>query len=206
MKVLDYKTDKRVTTYCNGLDDRYIGDDGNYTNVKQYIDRCREVGNILLDKAKHLEHNSKRGCAGLACNQLGITDVRVFVSKIGADVYKNTSGRWTIFAEPYTHTSSNHYYTHEGCLSVKNKKHHSVLVLRWDFKDLRCLDLGVTDRAKWKRYELYKDFNRWESQVFQHEIDHLNGETIIDNNKLYLKGAKFVDNMNPFELDIEENE
>ena len=199
MKVLDYKTDNRVTTYCRGLDGRYMDDNGNYTNVKQYIDRCKEVGDILLDKAVHLEHNSKRGCAGLACNQLGITDVRVFVSKIGADVYKNTSGRWTIFAEPYTHTSSNNYYAHEGCLSVKNKKHHSVLVLRWDFKELRYLDLTHNDIV-WKWVKLNEDFNRWESQVFQHEIDHLNGETIIDNNNLYLKGAKFVDNMNPFNL------
>lgn len=132
---------------------------------------CTEVtdfGEVLKTQISHLmevanEHRSE--CAGLSMNQIWKLDgaiPRVFITQADFE--------WEIFINPKITRSWNKTIKEfEGCLSVPK-----VLVKK--------------ERARHIRVEyIDKNFNKAETElydfaarVFQHELDHLDGKTFLD--------------------------
>tara|TARA_Y100000593_G_scaffold82293_1_gene154522 strand:- start:9530 stop:10198 length:669 start_codon:yes stop_codon:yes gene_type:complete len=150
----------------------------------EYTALCTDTGRELLFNAKYYE-NLKRGCVGLACNQIGHEYVRQFVAKL--------NGEWEVFTEPTIGISSLHYFAKEGCLSLPKKKHKDIKVLRFETLSLTYLDWDDLQRGKWTWKQIHKNkghFTEFEGEVFQHELDHLRGTLITDVHKLHKDAIK----------------
>ena len=153
-----------------------------YVGIHEYLTKCMQVNMELFATAKYNEMHGKRSCAGLACNQIGYTDVSVFVVKIGVE--------WKTFIDPVVGTTSWSYGTYEGCLSLPRKKHHNTRVVRWrvnsvQFKKIVKVGDGIYN-FRWHTLTLQDgDFTPFEAQVFQHEYDHLKGTLITDHTTIY---------------------
>ena len=107
----------------------------------------------------------KKGEAvGLACNQIGITNARIFLAVI------NNKIRY--FINPViTKKIGNDVILKESCLSI-NKK--SFNVSRNTNISLEYINI---DTPKAIQFETFYDNN---ARIIQHEMDHLNGITISD--------------------------
>ena len=143
-----------------------------------------DTGNELLTNAKHYEKHGKSGCVGLASNQIGLNKVDMFVAK--------ANGEWKVFTEPHLHMSSKHYYAKESCLSLPKLKHQNLKVYRFEVFDIKFLHWEALTCGDMIQHKLIcgKDFTRFESQVFQHEQDHLGGTLITSNNAFVKKEAR----------------
>ena len=113
------------------------------------------IANTLLGVALNLKN-----AIGLAHNQIGGSR-RVFIARIG--------GRWRKFINPQViELSPDTYEALEQCFScvgdVKVMRHHTIRI-KHQIKE-----------------DVFKEetFNAEDSQVVQHELDHLNGTTIND--------------------------
>ena len=108
---------------------------------------------------------------GLACNQLGLPG-RVIMIKI--------KGRWVTFINPTIESKSDEtVITKESCLSVPKK---SVYVER--SKSISLMSYQYKKRISPKSFDLWasiiSEFDDYSALVAQHEIDHLDGITIIE--------------------------
>ena len=153
-----------------------------YVGIHEYLTKCMQVNMELFATAKYNEMHGKRSCAGLACNQIGYTDVSVFIAK--------ANDKWTFFIDPVVGCTSWSYGTYEGCLSLPRKKHHNTRVVRWrvnsvQFKKIVKVGDGIYN-FRWHTLTLQDgDFTPFEAQVFQHEYDHLKGTLITDHATIY---------------------
>jgi peptide deformylase len=120
-----------------------------------------------IRKNKHLirrflQYSEKQtNAVGLAANQLRQDGERVMARMFSAII----NGKWDVYIDPIiTEYLGEEKDTVEGCLSWPGKKilakrHEAILVTYY------------TDKG-----EVIEDrFEGFEAQVFQHEIDHLNG-------------------------------
>jgi peptide deformylase len=99
---------------------------------------------------------------GLAANQVGI-DARIFVADIG-------EGPFAVINPEILQASAKQTVLEEGCLSfpgihIKVKRPEAI----------RVKYLSVRNET------IEADLSGIPSKVFQHEIDHLNGRTIMDH-------------------------
>ena len=104
--------------------------------------------------------NIAKKTIGLACNQLGLPG-RVIL-------YKNGEAFKHLINPEITHKSDDMITTKEDCLSVPNKsvyvqRHRNITLQQWK------------DEINWDYFKP----TSYQSIVIQHEIDHLNGITIM---------------------------
>jgi peptide deformylase len=126
---------------------------------------CTKV-EVVNDALRELSHNMtftmlQAGGIGLAANQVGVVD-RVVVMLIGGAAV-------TLINPEITKQSSLQNAIQEGCLSIPHRsrtrpRYGSVTV---SYKDLTGKDKQV-------------NLGGLESVCIQHEIDHLNGKTMLD--------------------------
>jgi len=97
---------------------------------------------------------------GLAANQVGVQK-RLFVYDVGEGP--------TAVINPVLHDPRGEWIHHEGCLSVPD--------LWWDIpraKQIRLTGLGIDGN------ELDIEADELEARVFQHEVDHLDGQLLLE--------------------------
>ena len=100
---------------------------------------------------------------GLAANQVGL-DYRAFAMRY--------NGKIAVFINPsITDKWGDEIYLKEKCLSLK--KEHKVL---------RCMYIRVKDDYVTEGHTMA--LTNYDAQVFQHELDHLDGITIEKRSKL----------------------
>jgi len=139
------------------------------TDLNHLREKCREVSyqqssKIALKMVSWLKNNNIDGTLGLACNQLGLGG-RVILVKIG--------NRFQHFVNPIiVELSESKVTTTEQCLSVPDREvevERSVsLTMAYDTFGFQNIGTGI---------------GKYEGQVatiIQHEIDHLNGVVIGD--------------------------
>ena len=110
--------------------------------------------------------NIERDTIGLACNQLGLPG-RVILYRDGGS-FKH------LINPQITYQSDDVITTKEGCLSVPNK---SVYVTR--SKDITIYSEINGPKYKEYGYGWESNYSEIYSLIIQHEIDHLNGITLI---------------------------
>lgn len=108
---------------------------------------------IALDLMDTLKANRER-CVGMAANMIGVRK-NIIIATIGTqDV---------VMFNPVITKKSGGYLTEEGCLSLDGvrptRRYRRIVV---EYRDL-----------DWKKQK--KEFNDWNAQIIQHEIDHLSG-------------------------------
>ena len=128
-----------------------------------YYDSLAIAGKMKLFLLTH--KNIADNTIGLACNQLGL-DGRVILYKSG-ESFKH------LINPEITDRSSDMITTKESCLSVPDKsiyveRHKNITIQQW------------TDETNWR----YLKPTSYQSIVIQHEIDHLNGITILQKEEL----------------------
>ena len=114
--------------------------------------------NDLLDTV----NNASEICCGLSAIQVGIPK-KMLIAKRGS--------QWIAIINPIIVKKSLHTFnSKEGCMSVEGfyivKRHREILLIYTD----------INNKQQTKR------FKGFTAQVIQHEIDHLNGVIISDNN------------------------
>jgi peptide deformylase len=115
----------------------------------------KELHSIIVEEAIEFAH-SVENCAGLASNQLGI-DVRFFLMKLEDDV--------VVFCNPtIIEKVGKPTKLVEGCLSWPGK---DIVAKRWNSI---VLEYETIDGEK-----KTEEFNGFDAQVIQHEMDHING-------------------------------
>ena len=103
---------------------------------------------------------------GLAANQINV-DLQLFVVDI-SDIEEEGESIH-VFANPKIISSEGESWLNEGCLSVPN--------IRLDVKRPSIIHMEYQDRTGKKFTE---KFDGLLATVIQHEVDHLNGNLIID--------------------------
>ena len=124
-------------------------------SYKDSLDIVKKMRTFLLTH-KNISNNT----IGLACNQLKLPG-RVILYKDG-EVFKH------LINPEITHKSNDMITTKEDCLSVPNKsiyveRHKNITVQQWK------------DEINWDYFKP----TSYQSIIIQHEIDHLNGITIM---------------------------
>jgi peptide deformylase len=122
--------------------------------IETTLEEARPVIQDLMDTANSM----KRKCAGLAANQIG-SNLRVFVIKIRC--------RFVAFVNPSFSPSGPIVVSTEGCLSFPGSE-----------RTLSRYNIIITSPPKGKKKLL--GLTNLEAVAFQHELDHLNGKTIMD--------------------------
>ena len=110
----------------------------------------------LTETAQNLNYK-KKGCLGLAANQLGY-NVRIFVIRM-------KSGKYRPYVNPVILNGTKLESGLEGCLSVPDKQ--------YSMKRQKEINVRSSNRLV---HLLRGD----ESKAYQHELDHLNGKVIGD--------------------------
>ena len=104
--------------------------------------------------------------AGLAAPQIGVSS-RVFITKNYRD---DSPGEFLVFINPEIKTKSREQVMiPDGCLSIPNV--HSKTV-RYSYINVSYLDENFN--------EVEEELEGFQSVVFQHELDHLNGILFLD--------------------------
>ena len=112
------------------------------------------------------------GGIGLAANQIGIS-LRVAVTKCNGKVKSYVNPKWIGASAELGNT----IITEEGCLSIPDQY---VCVRRWNTSTFSHTPIS--------NIEEFFELDGLESICLQHEIDHLNGVTILDH-----KDARYDD-------------
>jgi peptide deformylase len=114
---------------------------------------AKDVIQDLMDTANSM----KRQCAGLAANQIGYQK-RVFVIKI--------KGKFKAFVNPLFTPAGVKFTSTESCLSFpgieRNVKRYNIIVASAPRGKIKVITLSGR-----------------EAVAFQHELDHLDGKTIM---------------------------
>jgi len=121
---------------------------------KVSIKKGYEIGQALIAMAQHCAVHHRMGCLGLAANQLGIRK-RVFVAK-----RRNT---FRIYVNPEILEGYQKYEVVEHCLSWPDNPN--------GFKVTRYKTILI-NASNLENPMLLKGLD---AQIFQHEMDHLNG-------------------------------
>jgi len=103
------------------------------------------------------------GGIGLAANQIGV-DLRVAITKCNGNIKSYINPKWIGASAE----EGNTIVTEEGCLSIPNKY---VCVRRWNKSTFSHTPIS--------NIEEFFELDGLESICLQHEIDHLNGITIL---------------------------
>lgn len=125
----------------------------------EYVDK--NIHKDIQQLHDTLSHYHKTA-AGLAANQIGKT-CRIFV-------YRNSLGTISTVINPYIIESSNPYLDVEGCLSFPETL---CVINRYKNIHVKYMDFYTLE-------EKFEDFVGFTARLFQHEIEHLNGELFID--------------------------
>lgn len=138
-----------------------ITDERQLRERNRTVDTKREFNfykNIILDLKDTLRANPD--AVGLAAPQIGY-NVKIFVI--------NFNGEYKTFINPIINKSSGAYFATEKCMSVPDKEY---LVLRFNtIEFFYQTPLGKNEAARLTGYG---------AQIFQHELDHLDGILISD--------------------------
>jgi len=134
------------------------------TNPQKWISDNVNYLNEFLDFAK-----SEKYSVGLASNQVSFNKNRILDRFMAIYAEKN----WFIAINPQiVSRSGNPSFCHEGCLTWPDKK---IVAERYPHVDI---DFWTIDGIK--AHKCSKD--HFESQIWQHEINHLNGvEELVVN-------------------------
>ena len=131
------------------------------TNEVEYIDKkLHHDIQIMTDVLKTFG----KFAAGLAANQIG-KSCRVFV------YHDEVSKRIRPIINPYIVHGEGGHVDFEGCLSFPDTW---ALVRRYTDISVRFVDF-------YEMTEVVRDFTAFEARLFQHEIEHLDGDVFIDN-------------------------
>ena len=138
-----------------------ITDENQLRERNRTVDTKREFNNyknIILDLKDTLRANEN--AVGLAAPQIGY-NVRIFVINFNGDL--------KTFINPIINKSSGAYFATEKCMSIPDKEY---LVLRFNtIEFFYQTPLGKNEAARLTGYG---------AQIFQHELDHLDGILISD--------------------------
>jgi peptide deformylase len=128
--------------------------------ARSYIEEHKETLEAFLEFAKQQEN-----AVGLATNQCSINDKRL--NWIHAFAYLDQkTDQWSLKILPIIHNCIGLIEEKvEGCLTWKNKK---IIAERYRAVTVDYFDID----GKLHKEEFYKGF---EAQIWQHEINHLNG-------------------------------
>ena len=147
------------------------------TNIAQISKPCKEVTlNGGLEIAKKLLSivDKDRNSIGLAANQIGI-DAAVAVVNVKEPI---------ILINPKVIETWDKITYSESCLSIPGKQimtaRYKYIIIKTDNSESRYY-FGPAELSTHNKEEIELDKQRLlESIAFQHEIDHLNGLTILD--------------------------
>lgn len=127
----------------------------NPTAIKSQCTRLNKIHTDLLDTI-----TTHPNCLGLAANQIGYY-ARMFVMKYGSE--------FILVVNPAITKTRGEKIDYEECMSFPGKR---VKVSRYTQIEARFNNAsGDIIRIK---------FSKLDARVFQHELDHLNGVSIID--------------------------
>lgn len=137
-----------------------------------------EIDDISI---KLLEGLKKYGGIGLSANQLGL-DVRACVINVKEPL--------VLINPKIVETSSNTVAYVEQCLSHPKTMKKPVKTVRFKTFTVECDNLGTVlfspDKNEWKDSdEFFSDEGLLECVCAQHEVDHLNGKLITDEDRRY---------------------
>jgi peptide deformylase len=128
----------------------------------------------LLDQSTAYVNDPINNAAGLAGPQVG-SNLRWFVAHIGS---LRTSPTTKVYVNPRFYPVSNDKVLHEeSCLSCKGRyvvSRHRHIVAKYRKV---VISNGIASISK---SSVIEEMSGWNAFVFQHEIDHLNGITIVD--------------------------
>ena len=111
---------------------------------------------------------------GLACNQIGITNARVFLAVVNNKI--------KIFINPtITKYSGKIISLKESCLSVPGKS------ITTDRYESICIEYTSIETPKSIQFETYTGYD---ARIIQHEINHLNGQTILGKKEVKVDTVK----------------
>lgn len=151
--------------------------------------KCKKVGKITKslrtlvdDMVETMQHANG---IGLAAPQVGVP-LRIILAQIPDDVEDDpAAGKLFVVYNPEIVKSSGEHFPEEGCLSIPGY----VANVR------RALNVVVTGRDRRGRDQRVKASGRL-AQVFQHEIDHIDGILFIDR-------LDSIDELRQVERDLE---
>jgi peptide deformylase len=104
---------------------------------------------------------------GLAANQIGINK-QIFI------YFKIETGEYIAVINPKIKARSGKFtFRDESCLSIPDKN--------FDIRRSKMVIIEALDQHG--NPIIIKSKHKYEAQCFQHEIDHLNGKTLIDKEK-----------------------
>jgi peptide deformylase len=132
------------------------------SQVTEFDDSLAQLAYDLLDTLKHCE----RKAVGLSAPQIGDTR-RVFVIDFS---YGRNPAAAEFFVNPVIRKARGWHTETEGCLSLEpadDCRVERAVIINWSAQSLTGAPIGGKMR----------DF---EARVFQHELDHLDGLTILD--------------------------
>ena len=124
-----------------------------------------QFGRAIMSLGQNmLDHMEKEGGAGLASNQIG-SNLNLFVSShLPNSIICNPT--W----KPMTDGTDSIYITIEGCLSFPGwfvpLKRHSAIIAEWQ---------------DWSGKRRKKPLYMFQAQIFQHEVEHLEGRTFLEH-------------------------
>ena len=130
--------------------------------------QCEHNQTLLLELRELARIWTRPTLAGLAANQMGLRGERIMLRAC----FINTRDRWLIALNPVIdELDGGTIIQQEGCLTWPGRK---VEAKRWDRVKLTFRNL------EWQ--ECWYEASGFDAQVWQHEINHLNGveERIID--------------------------
>lgn len=131
------------------------------TKPVEYIDK--QV-HLHIQQMNAVLGNFGKSAAGLAANQIG-KNVRIFVYND-----RNHTGPRAII-NPYIVNGEGKHFDIEGCLSFPDTW---AVVERFKNVTVRYVDFYTLN-------EKVEDFEGFDARLFQHEIEHLDGEIFINN-------------------------
>jgi peptide deformylase len=158
-----------------------IGDkilEGTSTEVDISGIKSKEIQKVLTDMKKALE-KEKDGVA-IAAPQIGQT-LRIFI--VSKRVFPEENAKDQIYINPeIINLSKDKEWVEEGCLSV-----------RWKYGKVERTHKITVEAYDEKGQKFQRGASGLLAQIFQHEIDHLNGILFTDK-------AKDVHEVNPEDL------
>lgn len=128
------------------------------------VDRRQELHNILEANCKHYQG------LGIASNQLGMKERAFYLN--GKTYFNPDVLEFLDEGEPFA----------EGCLSFFSVK---ASVVRYSRIRVVYIDLTGT--------EIQEELEGLDAIAFQHELDHLNGVTMMDRIKAKVSKKRFID-------------
>ena len=156
--------------------------------------------NIKKIKKDLLDTYQATACSGIAANQIGY-DKRIFIGLKHDDESEENEKTKNTFGNPnadnyefYINPQIDHSSTksiqegEEGCLSIPEIR---LIAERYDKIKVRYFN-GEGEKIK-------KPLSGFMSKLFQHELDHLNGKLMFENNKIK-QVYRISDNKNIDEL------